>query len=618
MEGSSDVATQTAPTLVFSSRCSVGIPAEHPIQSFLVFPQSDHLITLEGEHWVTRSLRNGQVRPAVHPSPCRETASMWTDRVASPDGTWLIALNGQTSIEVRNRESLEKREMLTWKLSLPTHYGFWSNDPHILLVLHEGGVTEAWDLRRMERVTHSPELVGESSYGSQWPPASPDGSYLLDMIPTRVMWRSQTQGPKGELRPLGRWPVVGGGLAFDLQSALVVTGRSPYKSPPDFWIGGELVRYDLRSSSLTGVAAHGVTTEKGLRALVNPTLSHAFLQTEEGGLYCVESATGRTVWKVGQAADARAACFTADGKRCLVGLGDGEVQLLGERPEEVLWHKRAHEFAIHHVGISPDGMKAVTVGEDRSLVCWDAAVGKPLAGSPPRYDRARDPRDLLESPIAAGDTLSGRLGPEVTTVFVGYQSFALGYGERVYRYPYNDLSSSKSIWKGPASISPDGKGYVVYEVQPQEKKKHAVLEVSRLDVQSGERKLLAQVDVPSECQAYPLFLSPKRCILPRSDGGLLMLRLDKKLFHRDVTLDTGTVHLTTMGFHTSSDGSAFALSQGAELRVYRSEDGKLLGHFALEIPRREDEPAVVACWLGPEGHDIAVLLQSATVQRWRL
>jgi len=97
----------------------------------------------------------------------------------------------------------------------------------------------------------------------------------------------------------------------------------------------------------------------------------------------------------------------------------------------------------------------------------------------------------------------------------------------------------------------------------------------------------------------------------------MLLRLDKKLFHTEVPLDTASIRVTDMGLYVSSDGSVFGLSHGAELRVFRSDDGVMLGHFVLEVPQREKEPAVVGCWLAPQGRELAVMLQSGTLQRWR-
>jgi len=202
------VATQSTPTLLTSTRCTAGLPVEHPIRSFLVLPRSDHLLTLEGKTWITRSVRSGLPDPSVPPSMYFETTSMWTDRVSSPDGVWLIALNGQASFEVRNRQTLERREMLTLAAGTPVGYGFWSADSSVFLVAMENGVTEAWDLKKMTRLSHSPEPVGDSAFGSHWPPTYADGTVTLNLIPTRAFWYRKNVGPQGEFRPIGRWPIV--------------------------------------------------------------------------------------------------------------------------------------------------------------------------------------------------------------------------------------------------------------------------------------------------------------------------------------------------------------------------------------------------------------------------
>jgi len=543
---------------------------------------------------------------------------MWTERVASPDGQWLVALNGQASIEVRHRERLGEREMLTWSTGIPKGYGFWMGKPGIFLVSTEEGITEIWDFEKAQRLAYTPEAVGESSYTSHWPPALPDESHSLQLILTRAVWHEKGQGPRGEFRPLGRYPVAGGGLGYDMRSALVVTGRRPDKPQPDAFIGGEVIRYDMASSRPTAAAAHNIHSERGMKVLANPALSHLFVNTSEGALFCLEAASGRTVYCAGYQPTCTTAMFSHDGKRCLAGLENGEVQLVGETGDQVVWGRRAHEFAVLNGGISRDGLHAVTIGVDRSFVCWDAVRGTPLAGAPPRYDRVKDPLPLIVNPHQAVPDVQGRLGPTIGSVLVGESTFTIDYAGNLYRFPFDNLAQPVSVWQGTSAPAPDGTGYVVYETISDEKKKSSKLGIFQLNPRTGEKTPLATVDAPADAQAYPLFINPKRCLLPRKEGGLMLLRLDKKLFHRDSTLDTGTIRVTTMGFHVAADASVFALSHGAELRVYRTDDGKLLGDFVLEVPRREKEPAVVGCWLGSGGKEIAVMLQSGTLQRWKM
>jgi len=259
----------------------------------------------------------------------------------------------------------------------------------------------------------------------------------------------------------------------------VVTGKRPDKPQPDDWIGGEIIRYDVASTRAVAASAHSVRSAAGIVALASPTLTHAIVLTKEGSLHCVEAASGRPVWEVGMQTSAMCASFSLDGKRCLIGLDDGEVLMVGEKADEILWRRRAHEFQVEHAALSVDARHAVTLGIDRSIVCWDAATGKPVAGAPARYDRTRDPLGLIANPGVAADQLRAKLGPAVAQVIAGTQSFAMLYGSHIYRFPYTDLSKAERIGQGPSATAPDGRNYIVYETIQDEKKKSSKLGCSR-------------------------------------------------------------------------------------------------------------------------------------------
>lgn len=612
------MATPTIPKLDASILCPVGAPAQEPLRSFLIIPDSDYLLTLEGNEWVTRSLASGKLYQQTSATPCETTEAMWADRVSSPDGRWYLALNGQSCIEFRPHDNFEQRKTIEWPATIPKLYGFWAVNPDIFLVCFENGVAEAWDLSMVQRLCYSPDRVEETSRLTHWAPSLPDGSVWLQLSHHHAGLCRTGRGVEKDFRPLGRWPLAGGGISHDGRTVMLVTAGTPEAAVPDPWIGGEILRYDLGTGELLGGCAHGIQSNKETRVLTSPTLSHAFLLTAEGGLACVESASGRSVWSVGLKPGAWSAAFSPDGKLCLIGLGNGEVVAMDTTSRQVLWRVQAHEFAVACVALSPDAKRAISIGADHSLFCWDAEAGQPLAGSIKLYDRNRDPMALLLQGTAAAEAMTTRLQSGFRNAVVTSEAFLIDTGSQLVRYSFQNPGEKEVLWPHSGLPSPDATAFVIYEHVPDPKKKQAKLHLYLLDPNTGKRTEVACVEAPLEMKNPPLYLNRNRLLLPTPDGGLLLLRLDKKLFHPQVPLELGGIRLTGMTFFASEDGTAFAIALGAELRLFRSDDGKAIARLVLEVPRRERQPAVVACRIAPHAKEITLVLQSATFQHWAL
>lgn len=612
------MATPTIPKLDVSVLCPVGAPAQEPIRSFLVIPETDYLLTLEGTEWTTRSLASGKLYQQTPVTPCEATEAMWADRVASPDGRWYLALNGQSCIEFRPQEQFEERKTIEWPATIPKLYGFWAVDPDIFLVCFENGVAEAWDLRTTQRLCYSTERIEETSRISHWAAGLPDGSLWLQLSHRHAGLCRTRRGVEMDFRPVGRWPLIGGGIAHDAKTAMLVSAGAPESDVPDPWIGGEILRFNLATGELQGACAHGIQCGKDTRVLTSPTLSHVFLLTPEGGLACVEADSGRTVWSIGLKPGAGAAAFSPDAKCCLLGLGNGEIVAMDTATQQVLWRVQAHEFAVQCVGLSPDGRRAISIGADHSLFCWDVEAQQPLAGCVKIYDRVRDPLDLLVQADTADEALRARYEFGFRSAVVASQAFLLDTGKQLVRYSFQNPADKKVVWPYSGIPSPDATSYVIYEHVPDPKKKLAKLHIFMIHPDNRQRTEVACVEAPLEMKNPPLYLNRNRLLLPTPNGGLMLLRLDKKLFHPQVPLELGGIRLTGMTFFASVDGTAFAIALGAELRLFRSDDGKALARLVLEVPQREREPAVVACRIAPHVTELILVLQSATIQHWTL
>jgi hypothetical protein len=612
------MATPTIPKLDASVLCTVGASVQEPVRGFLIIPDSDYLLTLEGTEWVTRSLTSGKIYQQTSVTPCEATEAMWADRVSSPDGRWFLALNGQSCIEFRPHENFEERKTIEWPATIPKQYGFWAVNPDVFLVCFENGVAEAWDLTTARRLCYSPERIEETSRVSHWAPGLPDGSVWLQLSKSHAGLCRARKGVEKDFRPVGRWPLAGGGISQDAKTVMLVTAGAPESDVPDPWIGGEILRFDLVTGELLGVCAHNIHSKKETRVLTSPTLSHVFLLTADGGLACVEAASGRTVWSIGLKPGAYSAAFSPDGKCCLLGLGNGEVVAMDTHSQQVLWRVQAHEFPAVCVGLSPDGRRAVSIGADHSLFCWEIEAGHPMAGTARLYDRTRDPMNLLVQGSAAAEALAARLESGSRTAVVGSQAFLLDTGKQLVRYSFQNPGEKETLWSHSGIPSPGANAYVIYEHVPDPKKKLAKLHIYLLDPDTGKRTEAACVEAPLEMKNPPLYLNRNRLLLPTPDGGLMLLRLDKKLFHPQVPLELSGIRLTGMTFFASVDGTAFAIALGAELRLFRSDDGKALARLVLEVPRREHQPAVVACRIAPHAKELILVLQSATIQHWTL
>jgi len=71
--------------------------------------------------------------------------------------------------------------------------------------------------------------------------------------------------------------------------------------------------------------------------------------------------------------DAAGYCLalSVDGRRLIVGLGDGTAMIYDAHSQRRLVNYRGHTAAIHSVAFSPDGRRALTGSQDRSAKLWD-------------------------------------------------------------------------------------------------------------------------------------------------------------------------------------------------------------------------------------------------------
>jgi WD40 repeat protein len=72
------------------------------------------------------------------------------------------------------------------------------------------------------------------------------------------------------------------------------------------------------------------------------------------------------------------ACYDADGRRALVGCGDGEVFLLEMDSGRCLKTLTGHTDEVMGVCFSPDGRRALSAGVDRTARLWDLETGRCL------------------------------------------------------------------------------------------------------------------------------------------------------------------------------------------------------------------------------------------------
>ncbi len=619
MQGALRMPDTKMATLLAEGRVrAAGPPIGATIQSFLPLPGEETFFSFEKDQWTPRHLESAEIAGDLPPARFLSIETMWTDRHPSPDGQWLIALDGQTSLEIRHHDHFEERRILDWKSGIPRGFGFWPPRPGWLFALLENGVTELWDLASSRRLACSPAPVDAAGGGAAWAPAQADGAAWLDLAPNRVVYCRREGGALGELRPAGRRPIVGAGLSPDGRSAIVITAGAPFAPGPDPWVAGEILLFDLASGRLVSACAHGIGAAGGARAQALAPLTHVIFQTREGGLACVESASGRIVWSIGARFDVTAAAFSRDGRRLLLGLADGEVVCLEEDLKTPAWRRRAHEFHVAHVALSASGERAVSVGADRSILCWDVAEGRAFTGVRSRYDRTRDPLALLSGPQAASE-IDLRLGPPLDCPLAGDAHFTFEAGGRTYHVAYDNISDPRIIWKGEAEVAPGRDGYIVFEWMPEDEKKKGppMLGALQLDVETGERRSLTAFEAPQEIERPPLYLKLDRVILPGPKHSLTLERLDRR-FRAEVKLDLGGWPPDEAVFHVAPDGSAFAFAHGAEVRVYRSEDGHLMGRIPAPAGMDPADAELIALWVAPGGGEAAVVRRGGALQRWKL
>jgi WD40 repeat protein len=81
--------------------------------------------------------------------------------------------------------------------------------------------------------------------------------------------------------------------------------------------------------------------------------------------------------------DAAGYCLalSADGRRLIVGLGDGTAMIYDAHSQRRLVNYRGHTAAIHSVAFSPDGRRALTGSQDRSAKLWDTDTKSAVDGN---------------------------------------------------------------------------------------------------------------------------------------------------------------------------------------------------------------------------------------------
>jgi len=199
------------------------------------------------------------------------------------------------------------------------------------------------------------------------------------------------------------------------------------------------------------------------------------------------------------------------------------------------------------------------------------------------------------------------------------RAFSYDAENELRRATFDSPEEAATLSKIPGRPSPDGSAWVDRREKDRAGQENLASRGRAAQAVGWETRARGGLRERPHRPAAAWWLSPARALEPQPDGSLLLHRLGKKWFgSATVKIHLSNLRLKGCGFHPAADGSAFALAHGSELALYRSEDGKSPAHFALEVPRRPDEPAVVACWVAPQGREFLVILQSGHWQHWKI
>jgi WD40 repeat protein/serine/threonine protein kinase len=143
--------------------------------------------------------------------------------------------------------------------------------------------------------------------------------------------------------------------------------------------------WDLAARRVLHVLEHqrdGATIQPVRQAVFTPDGKSLLTVCDDAVLRYWDVSTGKQTAIIKLDAAGYCLALSVDGRRLIVGLGDGRAMIYDARSQRRLVNYQGHTAAIHSVALSPDGRRALTGSQDRSAKLWDTDVkDRPAAGN---------------------------------------------------------------------------------------------------------------------------------------------------------------------------------------------------------------------------------------------
>ncbi len=149
--------------------------------------------------------------------------------------------------------------------------------------------------------------------------------------------------------------------------------------------------WDLAARRVLHVLEHqpdGATKQPVRQAVFTPDGKSLLTVCDDAALRYWDVSSGKQTSTIKLDAAGNCLALSVDGRRLIVGLGDGRAAIYDAASQRRLVNYLGHTAAIHSVALSPDGRRALTGSQDRSAKLWDtdvkdraAAENQPASGA---------------------------------------------------------------------------------------------------------------------------------------------------------------------------------------------------------------------------------------------
>jgi len=152
--------------------------------------------------------------------------------------------------------------------------------------------------------------------------------------------------------------------------------------------------WDLQARRVLHVLEHqteGATKQAVRQAVFTPDGKTLLTVCDDAALRYWDVSSGKQTAQLKLDAAGYCLALSADGRRLLVGLGDGRAMIYDAQSQRRLVNYQGHTAAIHSVAFSPDGQRALTGSQDRTAKLWDTDIkDHPADDEPASNDAGQD------------------------------------------------------------------------------------------------------------------------------------------------------------------------------------------------------------------------------------